>query len=356
MSWCKAKAEYVLPDPNLAPGPKHGHWSYRAPDPALEAAELAAENALNQAWGFGRDISVDDFKKNIESLPFAVPEGWPEPGRDVDISYMKAPVRDGTALELKVYRSKSSRENATLIFRMHGGGWVVGCHETEEPENRLLGSLPNVVVVSVHYRMAPEFPFPTAPEDCFDVLQWCKLNAEGLGIDPEKLILAGCSAGANLAAVVSIMARDAGLSGIIGQHLAIPVTCHPKLFSHVPDRDSFELLSWVQNHDAALVDARRMEVFWDLYLGLDLAPDPRHSPLLCKQLKGLPPTLLQIAGRDPLRDEGIAYGEALQAAGVSTEIIVHSGLPHGFSGFIHTREANNYYERLVEFVKKCALG
>lgn len=86
------------------------------------------------------------------------------------------------------------------------------------------------------------------------------------------------------------MARDLHLTGLLGMHLAIPVTCHPKLFHDVPNREEVELLSWVQNHHAPLVDARRMEVFWDLYIGLNPKPDIRHSPLLCGGLHGLPPT------------------------------------------------------------------
>lgn len=91
------------------------------------------------------------------------------------------------------------------------------------------------------------------------------------------------------AAVLAIKAKEEGFTGIIGQHLAIPVTCHPRLFSKVPNHDSYEFLSYVQNKDAALVDARRMEVFWDLYTGLNPKADVQHSPLLCSDLGGLPP-------------------------------------------------------------------
>lgn len=154
MSWCKSKAEYAPYDEPFAPGHKNGHWSHRDPDPILEADEKAAEDGMTWAWGFDRDITMDEFKKNILSFSFAVPEGCPEPGRDIKIEYMKAPVRDGTGLELKVYRGKATvGGGATLVFRMHGGGWVVGCHETEEPENRILSVMKNVVVISVDYRM-----------------------------------------------------------------------------------------------------------------------------------------------------------------------------------------------------------
>ena len=134
-----------------------------------------------------------------------------------------------------------------------------------------------------------------------------KSNNRRLGIDPEKIILVGCSAGGNLvsqnlttqipktlltcqAAALAIMARDSGMTGIVGQHLSIPVTCHPKFFPRVPRQGLVELLSWKQNKDAPLVDAVRMEAFWEFYVGKNPKPDPLHSPLLLRNLKGLPPT------------------------------------------------------------------
>lgn len=116
------------------------------------------------------------------------------------------------------------------------------------------------------------------------------------------------------------MARDEGVTGIVAQHLAIPVTCHPKLFSKIPNGENLELLSYVQNHDAALVDAHRMEVFWDLYTGLDPGVDFRHSPLLCEDLKGLPPTCKSF------QSQNYPHGCDLEAQTL-TEIIQYSRLP-----------------------------
>lgn len=180
------------------------------------------------------------------------------------------------------------------------------------------------------------------------------------------------------ASIVAIKARDEGVTGIVGQVLSIPVTCHPKFFDQVPNKERYELLSYAQNHDAALVDSPAMEWFWDCYVGKNPSPDPMHSPLLSTNLRGLPPAskfffffappvpaiiiqcpevlieilVVLVAGKDPLRDEGIAYGEALKAAGVPTELRVYSGLPHGWHMGFSLKESKDYYDRVLAFIKE----
>ncbi|KAB5551068.1 alpha/beta hydrolase fold-domain-containing protein [Coniochaeta sp. 2T2.1] len=353
--WVKPQSSYTNNQPT-PPGPRHGHWSDRTPNAAFEQAEQEAERLNLQAWGYGRNGTLAEFKNALQKLPALVSPDSPRLGEDVVSNILTAPARDGTPIELRVYRStRAATTLATLAFKIHGGGWVVGDSSVEELENRWLGAQPDVVVASVHYRMAPEFPFPTPLNDCWDMLNWCKSNHQDLGIDPEKVVLLGCSAGGNLAAALAIMARDAGLTGIIGQHLSIPVTCHPKFFNEAHSiHGPMELLSWQQNRNAALVDAVRMETFWDLYVGTEPEPDPLHSPLLCPDLKGLPQAMVQVAGYDPLRDEGIEYAEALKAAGVKVVSHVYKGLPHGFYNFLVLEEAHLYYRRVVDFVRRCA--
>lgn len=155
------------------------------------------------------------------------------------------------------------------------------------------------------------------------------------------------------------------MTGIIAQMLDYPVTCHPSFFP----KDKYELNSYVQNHDATIVDAVKMEFFWDLYQK-PAQPDPYHSPLLAKSLKGLPPAcesrhcfrslseltkcpVIQVAGADPLRDEAIAYAEALQKAGVPVELHVYKGLPHFFSnGFPMIPQGIEYLKRQDEYMMK----
>ncbi|ORY68930.1 esterase/lipase/thioesterase [Pseudomassariella vexata] len=350
----KSKPEYTVLDPNFQPGPKNGHLSER--DPEYAAVEKAAEEALRPLWY--NDLPIDQWRKLWTTAPPPIPKGCPELGKEVSESYGKVPVRDGTEIEIKIYKSTTprNRNDALLVFRMHGGGWTVGGHVTEEAESRYLAALENVVVVSVDYRMAPEFPFPYPIEDSWDVLKWCKANGSSLGINPEKIIIAGNSSGANMAAVLAIRARDEGLTGIVAQILAVPVTCHPKLFSQVPNAEKYELLSYEQNHNAGVIDTVRMEFVWDCYVGTNPESDPRHSPLLNEipALKRLPPALVQVAGCDPMRDEGIAYAEVLKEAGNEVELTIYKGLPHCFYGFTELKRTAEYFEKVVAFVKKYA--
>lgn len=129
-------------------GPKNGHHS--EPHPQYGAVFLPMKEQAAPLWANG---SLEMLKKVFREAPPAIPEGCPEPDRDIKIEYTKAPARDGTLLELKVYKSVNVQSNAALVFRTHGGGWTIGGHEIEEAENRFIAGLGNVVVISVDYRM-----------------------------------------------------------------------------------------------------------------------------------------------------------------------------------------------------------
>ena len=151
MGFLKPKPEYVQLDPNFQPGPRNGHLS--EPHPVYESAFGPVEEIMARIWN--SDIPLAELRKALSGAPPTVPDSCPEPGRDVYISYTKVPVRDGTPIELKIYKSAKNPNplNAALILRMHGGGWVVGSHETEAAELLYLGALPGVVLVSVDYRL-----------------------------------------------------------------------------------------------------------------------------------------------------------------------------------------------------------
>ncbi|ETS81646.1 hypothetical protein PFICI_06648 [Pestalotiopsis fici W106-1] len=344
----KTKSDYVITD-NFKPGPKNGHLSVK--DPNFAEVEAATVEALAPLWEAA--VPLDKFKEGWVTAPPAIPDGCPEPGKDVFISQMKVTVRDGTEIEIQIYRPPELRTDAALVFRMHGGGWTVGSHSTSL---RFHGDSPVPPSQLTRSSRAPEFPYPYPIEDSWDVLKWCKVHAKYLGVNPEKIILAGNSGGGNMAACLAIKARDEGLTGIVAQSLVFPVTCHPKFFSEVPNKEKYELLSYSQNHQAAIVDSYRMEFFWDQYVGTDPKPDPGHSPLLhqLKDLKGLPPAFVHAAGLDPLRDEGIAYAEALKAAGNDVQLAAYPGLPHCFYMFVGFKQTKDYFERVIGFVKKHA--
>lgn len=192
----------------------------------------------------------------------------------------------------------------------------------------------------------PEDKYPYAVNDCFDALKWCSEHASELGINPKRIVVGGTSAGGNLAAVMAIMARDKGLPGIIGQVLNIPATCYPKFFP----KEKYEYESWKQNEAGPGLSAERMLWFWDNYVGDNVEPEVYHSPILAKSLKNLPPALLQIAGMDPLRDEGIAYGDALKAAGVKAQVEVFGGVPHGFGANFALSKSKDYASNVSNFI------
>jgi len=203
------------------------------------------------------------------------------------------------------------------------------------------------VVVSVDYRRAPEYPFPYALHDAQDALLWCRENFRSLGIDPEMIIIGGGSAGANIAAVLAQIARDEGTTGIIGQILNIPVTCHP---DHFPI-SKHEYYSIEQNANAPIVNAFRLRKFWDNYHPM-ADSNPLASPLLAKSFAGLPPALVQVAGMDPLRDEGLAYAQELKACGVDVVLRIYAGLPHAFYVHPGLPPSIQYFQSMVDWIEQ----
>ncbi|KAF7545156.1 hypothetical protein G7046_g9627 [Stylonectria norvegica] len=339
----KSEPEYTQLDPNFKALPKNGHLSELDPEFAL--MKPMVDSMIEQMWE--PSMTLEAFRA-LWLTPSPPPEGCPVEGEDVLTETLNIPVRDGAEIEVKIYRAKEKKPGSALVARFHGGGWVVGGHCTEHRENLIIAGKTNSVVVSVDYRMAPEFRFPYSVNDCFDALKWAKANASSLGADSEKIILAGGSAGGQLAAVVALMARDEGISGIVAQLLCFPVTCHPKF---LPTDGKYEFGSVQQNYNASIVNAVRLEWFLDEYMPTP-TDDWRMSPLLAPSLKGLPPALVMVAGYDTLRDEGIAYAERLKADGVETELVTYQGMPHCFYGLSTHPKTVDYYSRVAKFVGK----
>lgn len=206
-----------------------------------------------------------------------------------------------------------------IFVNFHGGGWVIGDLETADAVCRDIARTAGCVVVSVDYRLAPEHTFPAAVVDSFAATAWVAENARALNGNG-RLAVGGESAGGNLAAVVSRLARDRGGPNIHFQLLLYPVTdCDLT-------RPSYEA-----NGQGYLLEQATMRWFWDQY-----CPDPearRHpdaSPLLADDLSRLPPALVVTAEFDPLRDEGEAYANALRDAGVTVDAVCYDGLVHDF--------------------------
>jgi acetyl esterase len=207
----------------------------------------------------------------------------------------------------------------TLIY-YHGGGWVIGNIETHDSTCRRIANKSRCQVVSVDYRLAPEHPFPTPTEDSLAAFRYIRGNAALFDADPARLAVGGDSAGGNIAAVVCQACRQSGEPMPAFQMLIYPATDARR------NTESHRLFS-----DGYFLTRDLIEWFWKAYApaGTDLT-DLRLSPLLAKDVTGLPPAFVLTAGFDPLRDEGRAYADRLIDAGVKTTYVNYPGTIHGF--------------------------
>jgi acetyl esterase len=226
----------------------------------------------------------------------------------------------GGPIPARLYRAAATGTLPVLVF-FHGGGWVVGDIESHDTVCRHLASRASCAVLSVDYRLAPEHKFPAAVEDCFAATAWVAGNAAALGVDAARLAVGGDSAGGNLAAVVSLLARDRDAPRIIQQLLIYPAT------DAAMRHDSIGRFA-----EGYVLTRATMRWFYDQYLRApEDAADWQASPLAAPDLKGLPPAYVLTAGYDPLCDEGDAYAARLAAAGVAVTHRTFPGQVHGFA-------------------------
>jgi len=219
----------------------------------------------------------------------------------------------------RLYRSATAGPLPVLVF-FHGGGWVVGNIDSHEAMCRHLANRAECAVLSVDYRMGPEHKFPAAVEDCFAATAWTADNGASLGVDPRRLAVGGDSAGGNLAAVISLLARDKGAPRISCQVLIYPATDAAMRHDSV-----------ARYAEGYVLTRATMRWFYEQYLRTpDDAADWRVSPLLAPDLSRLPPAYVLTAGYDPLCDEGDAYAARLAAAGVPVTHRRFPGQVHGF--------------------------
>ncbi|TAK75018.1 MAG: alpha/beta hydrolase [Dehalococcoidia bacterium] len=219
----------------------------------------------------------------------------------------------------------SDAPNLPVLIWFHGGGWVLGSVEHDDPTARRLCAGSGVIVISVDYRLAPENRYPAAVDDAYAAAVWAWQNAARYGGDQARIAVGGVSAGANLAAAVTLLSRDRGGTAFRHQLLVVPVTdCR------------MQTASYAENADGYVLTRASMEWFYGHYApaGVDRA-QPSISPLLAKSHAGLPPADIHVAEYDPLRDEGEAYAAALEAAGVLVTLTRHAGQIHSFFTMAH---------------------
>jgi cation diffusion facilitator CzcD-associated flavoprotein CzcO/acetyl esterase/lipase len=259
-------------------------------------------------------LGASDLRAFMEAAAVANPPG-PDVGEVVDDTLPGG----GGPLGYRLYRPTSPGPHPMLCY-FHGGGWVLGNQSSDDSLCRDLCARSDTVVISVDYRHAPEARFPAAVDDAYDALTWVADHADELGCIPGQLVIGGWSAGANLAAVATHQSRDAGGPALVGQLLLCPVT-----------DGSSERPSYTENGEGYIFTAALMRWFWDQYADPDDRFNPKVSPLL-GELAGLPPACIVTAEFDPLRDDGLAYVEALAAAGVPVQHVsgrgqIHTSIP-----------------------------
>ena len=219
---------------------------------------------------------------------------------------------DADGVPVRVYRPADARG---AILWIHGGGWILGTLDAYDPLCRALANRTGAAVVSVDYRLAPEHPLPAPMEDCEAALRWMATELAG------PYVVAGDSAGGNLAAVLARRARDGGEIPLAFQLLVYPIT------DAAMATDSYRRFGADQTYGLSKL---AMAACWESYAPGRIGQSPDASPLRAPDLSGLPPAFVLLAECDPLTDEGLDYAERLRAAGVDARTSVYSGMAHGF--------------------------
>nr|WP_090343358.1 alpha/beta hydrolase [Mycolicibacterium malmesburyense]CRL74295.1 esterase/lipase [Mycolicibacterium malmesburyense] len=276
--------------------------------------------------------------KVLEAVPFQLTtDGGPQAARErfnalprveilPEVSAQERTIDGpGGPIPVRVYRPPTEGDAPPpVVLFLHGGGWSVGDLDSYDGTARRHAAEADAVVVSVDYRLAPEHPYPAAVDDVWAAAQWVAEHADELRVDASRLAVAGDSAGGNLAAVVAQLARDAGGPAVGFQLLWYPATTWDT-----------SLPSFAENAGAPILDLPAVSAFSRWYVGdMDLSDMPATlAPARAKDLGGLPPAYIAVAGHDPLRDDGARYAELLSAAGVPAELHNAETLIHGYLGY-----------------------
>lgn len=242
----------------------------------------------------------------------------PEPVESIE--HLLIPTRDGEVLA-RIYKPNTDA-NLPVIVYFHGGGWVIANLDVYESSCRALCNAVEAIVVSVNYRMSPEAKFPAAINDAYDATQWIIQNAAQIGGDPNRVAVAGESAGGNMATVTCLQAKDQGGLMPVAQLLVYPVT-----------DTSMSQSSYAENQDTQPLHSSMMPWFMKYYLEENADKNHKYlAPLQADDLSGLPPAIVITAEFDPLRDEGEQYAQKLADAGVSVKFKRYDGVVHEFFG------------------------
>jgi len=285
--------------------------------PAIDPIVLKVLDAV--PFRLSLDDGAESARRQLRDLPrLPVHPELPSEDRVID--------GPGGDLPVRIYRPPNTHAGAApVVVFFHGGGFVAGDLDTHDGTARHHAVGADAVVVSVDYRLAPEHPFPAAVQDAYAATALVAANAAELGVDPARLAVAGDSAGGNLAAVVAQLARD--------DHDG-PAVCFQLLWYPATTYD-ITLPSFTENAHAPIIDRDAIAALTLAYAGnVDLSDPPATlAPARAASLADLPPAYIAVAGHDPLRDDGIRYGELLAAAGVPVQVHNAETLIHGYLGY-----------------------
>jgi acetyl esterase len=298
------------------------------------AAFLKRTEALNLPQVWEAPISV--IRRNTQGR--TITSGPVEEIYEISNRFIPGPTSD---LPIRIYRP-TTQSDAPAIVYFHGGGWVLNFLDIYDASLTRLANQSGAVIISVAYQKAPEHPFPVPFDDCYETMLWVIANSTALGINPNKIGVAGDSAGGNLASAVAIKARDNSVS------LAFQILIYP-----CNDRN-FETDSYRTNSTGYGLSTQAMQWFWNQYLqGDEHDANPYAAPMRATSFKGLAPAIIVTAEYDPLLNDGEKYASLLERDGVSVLYKSYEGMIHGFfSNMAVTPTAQEAIDFLAEEVKK----
>ena len=262
-----------------------------------------------------RDFSIEQLRRFADEQALLTDSQPPHVER---IRLLDVPISSGLR-EARIYEMDVHHPPRGLLLWVHGGGFVVGSLEGYDSTYRRLAAGTGMSVLGITYRLAPEHPFPAGFDDVLETVAWVYDNASHFGVSAQQIVVGGDSAGA-------LLALEAALTmGRQGRSLRGLVLAYPTAGPEIKTASMHDLA------DGYLLSADAMNFYYELYLrGVDNHADPRISPLLSRDLHEAPPTVLSVAGFDPLHDEGVALCGLLQSGGVSVDFLSEPSLIHGY--------------------------
>lgn len=259
----------------------------------------------------------------------------------VRVSRYTTPGYQGAALQTLVIEPRRSEGNLPCVVFFHGGGFMLKASYVHHRMAKMYAEMLPCKVVCVDYRLSPKFPFPAAVEDCYQTYRWVLENMAMLHVNPDQIVMAGDSAGGNLALAVTLMARDRGVRPPDAELLIYPAT------DRRMTTDTMKRYT-----DTPVWNARLSKIMWKAYLGNQTPEKIEYaSPIEAESWKGFPPTYIEVAEYDALRDEGIALYHKLQEQGIVCEMHEIIGACHGFETALQSRMLRECMNRRIAWLK-----